>query len=59
MKKNSNKKRENTIASMVEHVQKMVIGNVSDQYHSSKVVDIIILIIVVVVIFIIEKLTGR
>ena len=46
MKKNSNKKRENTIASMVEHVQKMVIGNVSDQYHSSKVVDIIILIIV-------------
>lgn len=53
------KEKQGPISLMVEHVQKMVTGNISDQYHHSSVTEIIILIVVIIVVFVVLKLSGR
>ena len=56
---NKPKKEKQSPISMVEHVQKMITGNISDQYHHSSVTEIIILIVVIIVVFVVLKLSGR
>lgn len=60
-KKNERRKKEKQgpISLMVEHVQRMITGNISDQYHHSSVTDIVILIVVLIVVFIALKLSDR
>lgn len=44
---------------MAEHVRRMMIGNISDQYHGSSWGNIVLLMMALVVVYLIQKLTGR
>lgn len=57
--KKRKKEKDGPITLMAEHVRRMMIGNISDQYHGSSWGNIVLLMVALVVVYLIQKLTGR